>query len=122
MWKKYLEGSIMWIVKVIQVKQFCGRNAWKTVISSKMWKALCDIIHKVESESFLVTKLSQWGKFAKKTSIMWTVCQQNFHNVEHVITKPPHWGKYANKTSTMWKLCLQNIHNAESMLKKRKRW
>ena len=64
----------------------------------------------------MLTKLPQCGKFDKKTSTMWNVCQQNFHNVEHVITKPPQWGKYAkkklpqcgnyaNKTSTMWKVC-----------------
>jgi len=97
----------MWIVKVIKVKQFCGRNALKKVISSKIWKALCDIdiFHKVESAICLLTKLPQFGKFAKKTSTMWKVCQQKFHNVERVITKPPQCGNYANKTSTMWKLC-----------------
>ena len=65
-----------------------------------MCKALCDIIHKVESATCLLTKLPQYnvesmlrklshfGKFAKKTSTMWKVCQQNFHNIECVITKP----------------------------------
>ena len=70
-----------------------------------MLKVLCDIIHKVESAICLLTKLPQCGKFAKKTSTMWKVCQQNFHNVECVVTKPSECGKYAIKTSTMWKLC-----------------
>ena len=56
----------MWIVKVVYVKQFCGRNAWKTVISFKMWKALCDIIHKVKSAICFLTKLPQCGKYVKK--------------------------------------------------------
>ena len=51
------------------------------------------------------TKLEQFGKFAKKTSTMWKVCQENLHNVQREITKPPQCGKKANKTSTMWKLC-----------------
>ena len=42
--------------------------------------------HNVES---MLTKLPHFGKFAKKTSTMWKVGQQNFHHVERVITKPP---------------------------------
>ena len=91
------------MVKVLQVKQFCVRNAWKTVISSKMWKASYDMILKVESATCLPTTIPQCGKSAKKTSTMWNMCQQNFHNVEHV-TKYSQCGKYANKTSRMWKL------------------
>ena len=63
----------------------------------------------------ILTKFPQCGKFAKKTSTMWKVCQQNFHNVERVITKPPQCGKYdrkfpqcgnhANKPSTIWEVC-----------------
>ena len=55
-------------------KTFCGRNAWKTVISSKMLKALCDIIHKVKSVICLLTKLPQCGKYANKTSKLRKVC------------------------------------------------
>ena len=85
----------MGIVRVIKVKRFCGRNAWKTVISYKMWKALCDYY----------PQSGKYNLFANKTSTMWNVCQQNFHNVECVIRKPSQYGKYANKTSTMLKLC-----------------
>ena len=116
------------MVKVIQVKQFCGRNAWKTVISSKMWKALCDIIHKVERAICLptnfhnvermLTKLPQCGKFAKENSTMWKLFQQTFHNVERVITKPSQCIKYANKTPTMWKQAKKNFHNVGAMVTK----
>ena len=62
----------MWKVKVVQVKQLCGSNAWKT--SSKMWKGLCDFIHKVESIICMLTKLPQYGKYGDKPSTMQKFC------------------------------------------------
>ena len=56
------------------VKTNCGRNAWKTVISSKMWKALCDIIYKIQSAICLQTKLPQSENYANKTSTLQKAC------------------------------------------------
>ena len=52
----------------------------------------------------MLKKLSQCGNCGNKTSTMWKLRQQNFHNVESMLTKLPQCGKYANKTSIMWKL------------------
>ena len=55
-----------------------------------MWKALCDIIHIVESAICLLTKLPQCGKYAKK-----------FPQCGKFTKKFPQYGKYAKKTSAM---------------------
>ena len=68
---------------------------WKTVTSSKMWKALSDIIPKVVSAICLLTKLTQCGK----------LFLENFHNVESMPTKLPQCGMCNNKTSAMWNVC-----------------
>ena len=62
------------MINNVDSKSYKGETIlWKAVISSKMWKALCDIIYKVESAICLLTKLPQCGKYANKTSTMWSV-------------------------------------------------
>ena len=71
--KKVEEISRM--VNNVDSKSYIDKTIlWKTVTSSKIWKALCDIIHKVESAICLLTKLPQCGKYANKTSTMRKVC------------------------------------------------